>query len=152
MSNRRKSKWDRQAQADANRVGLYPSKPHNHGGMARGNLDGPSTMTLDANHPVHQNVVVHAPGSDVVVHPRDEAEVREHLIEQTARIHDVPRKLLESPAHTYKNLAEGVANDERFVSVLRDPSVGHKAVAEQYPFTSESSVRRWRKANGVVLS
>lgn len=51
-----------------------------------------------------------------------------------------------------KDLADGVERVTGFLEVLRDPATGHKAVAEMFPFTSETSVRRWRKTNGVVLS
>lgn len=51
-----------------------------------------------------------------------------------------------------KDLADGVERVLGFLETLTDSSVGHKKVAEMFPFTSETSVRRWRKANGVVLS
>lgn len=51
-----------------------------------------------------------------------------------------------------KDLADGLERVTGFLEALKDPEMGHKAVAEAFPFTSETSVRRWRKNNGVVLS
>lgn len=51
-----------------------------------------------------------------------------------------------------KNLADALKSDyPGFEAALRDSTQGHKAVAEAFPFTSETSVRRWRKANGVEV-
>lgn len=61
-----------------------------------------------------------------------------------------PRKPLDA-AQPVKDLADGVERVSGFLEALHDPSLGHKAIAEMFPFTSETSVRRWRKANGVVL-
>ncbi len=48
------------------------------------------------------------------------------------------------------NLAEGIEqNYPGLVAALKDSGLGHKALAEKFPFTSESSVRRWRKKNEV---
>ncbi len=52
-----------------------------------------------------------------------------------------------------ENLAEALkANTPGFEDALRDPSIGHRFVANAFPFTSESSVRRWRKSNGVEVA
>lgn len=52
-----------------------------------------------------------------------------------------------------KNLAEALrANYPGFEAALRDKTRGHKSVATAFPFTSETSVRRWRAKEGVVLS
>lgn len=113
VSNRRKSRHERQAQHSRNRP--------------------PTDTTSNSNVAVLERT-------------DDAAEVAEQKIEALLD------QGLEGPKHTYKNLADGVANDPRFVSVLADPSVGHQAVAEQYPFTSESSVRRYRKAQGIEVT
>lgn len=47
------------------------------------------------------------------------------------------------------------ANDRKVLDVLTDTSVGHKPAAralEGLVHTTESSVRRWRKAHGIVLA
>ncbi len=72
---------------------------------------------------------------------------------------DAPRSNHDSPA-TFdpgtpepKNIAEAISTGYHgFEATLRDPSVGHQQVANRYSFTTESSVRRWRKKNEVEVS
>lgn len=70
------------------------------------------------------------------------AEITEQSPEAAAILGTQPKNLAEALNWAYPG----------FEVALRDSSVGHKAVADQFPFTSESSVRRWRKANGVEVS
>lgn len=49
------------------------------------------------------------------------------------------------------NLDEYIKIQPGLEQDLRDPAIPHRALATRYEYTTESSVRRWRKAHGVEL-
>ena len=53
---------------------------------------------------------------------------------------------LEAPATPPKNLAEYIEREPALLADLKS-DMGHRALAEKWPLTTESSIRRWRKAN-----
>lgn len=54
---------------------------------------------------------------------------------------------------TAKNVFELAEMHSIFRGLMMDPSLGHKAVADHLPgHTSETAVRRWRKAEGIEIT
>lgn len=87
---------------------------------------------------------------DAVVQADREASVSddEFKREEALGVPTVSEALTQEPQ--YKTLAEAAAAISALDSDLRDVTQGHKEVARNWSeVTTESSVRRWRKSNGV---
>lgn len=50
-----------------------------------------------------------------------------------------------------RDLNEYITREPGLQDALMDASRGHRSIVKQFPLTSETSVRRWRKCHGVVL-
>lgn len=105
---------------------------------------------------VQFNTDIHEDGSETLnedlTWPDGTKRVRIEADTPDAAPEDQDTRQVYSAEMGVKDLADGLERVTGFLEALKDPEMGHKAVAEAFPFTSETSVRRWRKNNGVVLS